>query len=82
MLKLVFKFNILLLTKYIFLRLSNQIYIVASNHIAQVKPQPRISWTESRECAPYFCASRIACANNMSRLCHKNGTRPPSCTKP
>ena len=30
--------------------------------------QPRISWTESREYAPYFCASRIACAKDMSRL--------------
>ena len=28
--------------------------IVVSNYIAQVKRQPGISWTESRECAPYF----------------------------
>ena len=33
--------------------------IVLSNHVAQVKRQPRISWTESRECGLYFCASRI-----------------------
>ena len=28
--------------------------IVVSNYIAQIKGQPRISWTESRECAPYL----------------------------
>ena len=40
--------------------------IVKSNHVAQVKRQLRISWTESRECALYFCASRIACAKNIN----------------
>ena len=31
---------------------------VARNHVAQVKRQPRISWTELRECVPYFCAKQ------------------------
>ena len=37
--------------------------IVARNHVAQVKRQPRISWTELRECVPYFCAKQ----NNLCK---------------
>ena len=39
--------------------------IEVSNYVAQVKGQPRTSWTESRECTPYFCASKTACAKDM-----------------
>ena len=42
--------------------------IVASSHVGQVKRQLGVSWANSRECAPYFPASRIACVKDMYRL--------------
>ena len=38
--------------------------IVVGSYVAQVKRQPEISWTESRECAPIF----VRIQNNMLQI--------------